>query len=116
MILREGTRQYLPRVITELEKDRSTERLGRSGITLYSCSKYVSPLHADEDEEDDYRPITRSSSKSTQNSKISKGHLQKVNNKQKVEVSRRTSIRRRGTKVCCRRVAILSSDSPVTYL
>ena len=76
----------------------------------------LNKMNWDEDEEDDYHPITRSSSKYTQNSKKSKGHLQKVNNKQKVEVSRRTSIRRRGTKVCCRRVAIISSDSPVTYL
>jgi hypothetical protein len=54
MILREATRLYLPRVVAEMEDDRSTERLGRSGITLYSCWNYVSPLHSDIDEEDGY--------------------------------------------------------------
>ena len=97
------------------ESTHSEEPLTRSRTSAYDDAEYQ-VASSDEDEEDDYHPITRSSSKSTQNSKISKGHLQKVNNKQKVEVSRRTSIRRRGTKVCCRRVAIISSDSPVTYL
>jgi hypothetical protein len=54
MILREGTRLYLQRIVTEMEKDRFTERLGRSGVTLYSCSEYISPLHKDDDEHDGY--------------------------------------------------------------
>jgi hypothetical protein len=54
MILREGTRLYLQKIVTEMEKDRFTERLGRSGVTLYSCSEYISPLHKDDDEHDGY--------------------------------------------------------------
>ena len=52
--MREGTRLYLKHIVESLEEDRSTERLGRSGITLYSCSGYVSPLHCDKDCTDGY--------------------------------------------------------------
>ena len=54
MILRKGSRLYLSHIIDDLEKDRAPERLGKAGITLYSCLNYVSPLHGDKDDTDGY--------------------------------------------------------------
>jgi hypothetical protein len=54
MILHDATRLYLKQVAKDLNKIRATQRLGRSGVTLYSASGYVSPLHCDKDETDGY--------------------------------------------------------------
>jgi hypothetical protein len=54
MILHEGTGLYLRLIAQDLETNRDIERLGKSGITLYSCAEYISPLHSDQDDTDGY--------------------------------------------------------------
>jgi hypothetical protein len=54
MILHEGARLYLSHIVKDLDKERATERLGRYGVTLYSASEYISPLHFDKDDNDGY--------------------------------------------------------------
>jgi hypothetical protein len=54
MILHEGTCRYLSEVAKGLTKECAIERLGRYGITLYSASEYVSPLHFDSDAGDGF--------------------------------------------------------------
>jgi hypothetical protein len=52
MILQEACHLYLPHIAAGMDKDHAIEKLGRSGITLYSATGYVSPFHSDSDEGD----------------------------------------------------------------
>jgi hypothetical protein len=54
MILHKGTHLYLSEVVKGLTKERAIKRLGRYGITLYSASEYVSPLHFNSDASDGF--------------------------------------------------------------
>ena len=54
MILHEATSLYLKHVAKNIDYDRAPQRIGRSGVTLYSASGYDSPLHFDKDDTDGY--------------------------------------------------------------
>jgi hypothetical protein len=54
MILQEACRLYLPHIAEKMDKDHAIEKLGRSVVTLYSATEYVSPFHGDSDDADGY--------------------------------------------------------------